>query len=338
MKIAVDAMGGDNGLKVTVKGSIDAIKEYDVNIVLIGKEELIKEELNKYDYPKNKIDIVNARDIITNDDEPAMAIRKKKDSSIVVGLNLLKNKEVDGFISAGSTGAVLSGGLLIVKRIKGIERPALGTVFPTKKGISLLLDIGANADCKAKYLQQFAIMGSIYAQKILNMSKPRVGLVNIGSERGKGNELMKETYDLLENTDNISFCGNIEGRDIPYGNYDVLVCDGFSGNIILKLTEGLAMSIFDMLKDVFMKSFMTKIGAAILKPSLKEFKKTLDYSEYGGAPLLGIKGAVIKAHGSSDEFAIKNAIRQAKTFIENKIIEKIEEDINLLGGNNDKDS
>lgn len=335
MKIAIDAMGGDEGVKVTVEGSVLALKELDVNIVLVGKEDIIKEELKKYDFDSEKIEIVNANEVITNEDEPAMIIRKKKDSSMVVGLNMLKEKKVDAFISAGSTGALLSGGLLIVKRIKGIERPALATVYPTKKGVSLLLDVGANADSKPKYLEQFALMGSIYSKKILNKTNPRVGLVNIGDEKEKGNILTKEAYELLEKTQNINFCGNIEGRDIPNGDMDVLVCDGFVGNIVLKLTEGLALSIFSMLKETFMSSFKNKLGAVLIKSGLKEFKSKLDYTEYGGAPLLGVKGAVIKAHGSSNSVAIKNAIRQAKQFIENKVIENIEQDITFLGGNHE---
>lgn len=335
MKIAIDAMGGDEGVKVTVEGSVLALKELDVNLVLVGKEDIIKEELKKYDFDSEKIEIVNANEVITNEDEPAMIIRKKKDSSMVVGLNMLKEKKVDAFISAGSTGALLSGGLLIVKRIKGIERPALATVYPTKKGVSLLLDVGANADSKPKYLEQFALMGSIYSKKILNKTNPRVGLVNIGDEKEKGNILTKEAYELLEKTQNINFCGNIEGRDIPNGDMDVLVCDGFVGNIVLKLTEGLALSIFSMLKETFMSSFKNKLGAVLIKSGLKEFKSKLDYTEYGGAPLLGVKGAVIKAHGSSNSVAIKNAIRQAKQFIENKVIENIEQDITFLGGNHE---
>lgn len=332
MKIAIDIMGGDGGPNVTVKASVDAVNELDVHLVLIGKENIIKEELSKYKYSVEKIDIINAEEVITNEEEPAMAIRKKKDSSMVVGLNMLKEGSVDGFISAGSTGALLSGGLLIVKRIKGIERPALATVYPTKKGVSLLLDVGANADSKAKYLQQFAIMGSIYSEKILNKKNPKVALINIGEEREKGNILAKEAYSLLEETPNINFCGNIEGREIPNGDMDVLVCDGFVGNIVLKLTEGLAISIFDMLKEVFMSSFVSKIGTLMLKSGLRDFKKKLDYTEYGGAPFLGIKGTVIKAHGSSNELAIKNAIKQAKQFIDNKVIENIEENIECLGG------
>ncbi len=334
MKIAVDAMGGDHGLLATVKGSVDAVKELGIDVILIGNEEKIKNELLKSEYSGNNIKIVNAEEVITNDEEPAMAIRRKKQSSMVIGLNLVKDKEVDAFVSSGSTGALLAGGLLIVKRIKGVDRAALAIPYPTKKGISLLLDAGANTDCKAKYLQQFAVMGSIYAEKILNISNPKVSLVNIGTEESKGNELSKEAYGLLKET-NINFMGNIEARDIPEGETDVLVCDGFVGNIILKLTEGLAMSIFSMLKEEFMSSVKSKIGALLLKSGLRKFKKRLDYTEYGGAPLLGTKGVVIKAHGSSDAKAIKNAIRQAKVFVENGVIEKIEDEISSLGGNHD---
>ncbi|WP_352419976.1 phosphate acyltransferase PlsX [Proteiniborus sp.] len=334
MIIAVDAMGGDQGLLATVKGSIEAIKELGVNIILIGNEEKIKNEILKNNYCGSDIEIINAEEVITNDEEPAMAIRRKKKSSMVIGLNLVKEGSADAFVSSGSTGALLAGGLFIVKRIKGIDRAALAIPYPTKRGVSLLLDAGANTDCKAKYLQQFAIMGSIYTEKILNIGNPKVSLINIGTEEGKGNELSKEAYLLLRSS-NINFVGNIEARDIPEGVADVLVCDGFVGNIILKLTEGLAMSIFSMLKDEFMSSIKSKIGALLLKSGFKKFKKRLDYTEYGGAPLLGTRGVVIKAHGSSDAKAIKNAIKQAKVFVENKVIEKIEDEISSLGGNHD---
>lgn len=334
MKIAVDAMGGDHGLLATVKGSINAARELGVSVILIGDEKKIKNELLKNEYDGDAIQIINAEEIITNDEEPAMAIRRKKQSSMVIGLNLVKDKEADAFVSSGSTGALLTGGLLIVKRIKGVDRAALAIPYPTKKGISLLLDAGANTDCKAKYLQQFALMGSIYAEKILNISNPKVSLANIGTEEGKGNELSKEAYGLLKNT-NINFTGNVEARDIPEGDTDVIVCDGFVGNIILKLTEGLAMTIFSMLKEEFMNSFTSKIGALLLKSSFKKFKSRLDYTEYGGAPLLGTRGVVIKAHGSSDAKAIKNAIKQAKIFVENNVIEKIEAEVNSLGGNHE---
>lgn len=334
MKIAVDAMGGDNAPYVTVKGSIDAIKEYGVNIVLVGKKDMIENELKKYNYSKDKIEIVHTDEVIDIEDEPVNAIRKKKNSSMVVALNMVKNKEADAVISAGSTGALLSGGLLIVRRIKGIDRGALAPVYPTERGVSLLLDAGANTDSKAKYLQQFAIMGSIYSEKVLGVKNPKVGLINIGVEEGKGNALTKESFELLSKTD-INFYGNLEARDIPKGHVDVMLADGFVGNIVLKLTEGLASSIFSMLKKEFTRTLKNKIAAFMLKSGLKKFKKNLDYSEYGGAPLLGVKGAVIKAHGSSDANAIKNAVRQAKAFVENNVIEKIEKDIDKLGGNHD---
>ncbi|WP_202711294.1 phosphate acyltransferase PlsX [Sporosalibacterium faouarense] len=334
MRIAVDAMGGDHAPEVTVKGSIDAVKEYGINVVLVGNKNLIEKELKKYDYDRNNIEIVHTEEAITNEEEPVKAIRKKKDSSMVVAMNMVKDKEADAVISAGSTGALLAGGLFIIKRIKGIDRGALASVYPTKKGISLLLDAGANTDSRAKYLQQFAIMGSVYSNKVLGVENPKVGLINIGVEEGKGNGLTKEAFKLLSDTD-VNFYGNLEARDIPEGYADVMVADGFVGNIVLKLTEGLALSIFSMLKEEFMKSFKSKIGALMLKPGLKQFKKKLDYSEYGGAPLLGIKRPVIKAHGSSNSRAIKNAIRQAKVFVENNVIEKIENDIEKLGGNDD---
>lgn len=328
MRIAVDAMGGDYGLLATVKGSIDAVNELGVNVILVGNEEMVRRELLKNEYNGDNIEIINAEEVITNDEEPAMAIRRKKQSSMVIGLNLVKEGNADAFVSSGSTGALLTGGTLIVKRIKGVDRPALAIPYPTKKGISLLLDAGANTECKAKYLQQFAIMGSIYTEKILNIPNPKVSLVNIGTEEGKGNELSKEAYGLLKNA-NINFAGNIEARDIPEGETDVLVCDGFVGNIILKLTEGLAMSIFSLLKEEFTSSFTSKVGALLLKSGLRKFKKRLDYTEYGGAPLLGTRGVVIKAHGSSDAKAIKNAIKQANVFVENRIIERIEYEVTL---------
>lgn len=326
MKIAIDAMGGDKGLTMTIKGSLDAVKELDVNVILVGKSEMIKKELEKYSYDENKVEIINADEIIENNEKPVVAIRRKKESSLVKALKLVKEKEADALVSAGSTGALLAGGLFIVGRIKGIDRPALSPVYPTEKGISLLIDAGANVDCKPKNLEQFAIMGSIYAEKVLNIKNPKVGLVNIGEEEEKGNELTKESYKLLKNAD-INFYGNLEVRDLPKGDCDVLVCDGFVGNTILKLTEGLSETIFSMLKKEFIKNFKSKIGALLLKDGLKSFKKQIDYSEYGGALLLGVKGGVIKAHGSSDVKAFKNAIRQAKIFTENNVVENIEGEI-----------
>lgn len=327
MRIIVDGMGGDKGAKEVVKGCVEAVKELDVNIIIVGKQETIKKELDKYEFSRNKIEIINATEIISNDEEPVLAIRRKKDSSIVVGLNALVEQEGDAFVSAGSTGSLLTGGLFIVKRIKGIERAALTTVYPTTNGMSLLIDAGANVDCKPEYLKQFAIMGSIYCEKILGINSPKVGLANIGTEEGKGNTLTREAYDLIKDL-NINFIGNVEVRDIPEGITDVIVCDGFVGNVILKLTEGMAISLFGALKEEFTKSLKSKIGALMLKPQLKSFKGKLDYREYGGAPLLGIKQPVIKAHGSSDAFAIKNAIRQAENFVEKDVINRIKNDIN----------
>lgn len=328
MNIIVDAMGGDKGTGEIVKGCVEAVNQLGVNIIIVGKRDIIEEELIKYEFPKGAIDIINATEIISNHEEPSLAIRRKKDSSMVVGLKALTEKKGDGFVSTGSTGALLAGGLFIVKRIKGIERAALASIYPTAKGISFILDIGANADCKPEYLNQFATMGSIYSEKVLGVKSPKVGLANIGTEEGKGNTLVRESYDLIKGS-NINFIGNVEARDIPKGVADVIVCDGFTGNIIIKLTEGMAISLFATLKKEFTKTLKSKMGALMLKSQLKSFKGKLDYREYGGAPLLGVKQPVIKAHGSSDAFAIKNAIKQAKTFIEMDVINIIENDINI---------
>lgn len=327
MKIIVDGMGGDNAPVEIVKGTIDAVKEFNLNVIIVGKEDIITEELKKYDYPKDRVEILDAKDIITNEDDPALAIRRKKDSSLVVGCKALAEGMGDGFVSAGSTGALLAGGLFIVKRIKGIERAALTTVYPTLNGISLLVDAGANVDCKPEYLQQFGLMGSIYMENVVGIKNPKVGLVNIGTEAGKGNQLAKEAYNLLNNGD-INFVGNVEGRILPQGEVDVIVADGFVGNVILKLTEGVAIGMFEQLKEVFMADTKSKIGAMLLKPGLKSIKNRLDYREYGGAPLLGTRKPIVKAHGSSDALAIKNAIRQLVNFIEKDVINIIEENIN----------
>lgn len=326
MKIIVDAMGGDNAPEEIVKGSIDALKEYNIDILFVGKEDLIKEELKKYDYEKEKVEILTASEIITNEDDPASAIRRKKDSSLVVGSKALVEGLGDGIISAGSTGALLAAGLFIIKRIDGIDRAALTVLYPTLDEFSLLVDAGANVDTKAEYLHQFAIMGSIYMDKVMGINSPSVALVNIGSEEGKGNQLARETYELLEERME-NFVGNIEARDLPYGKADIVVADGFVGNIILKLTEGMASSIFSILKEEFTKNLRTKTGALILKKELGNIKKRMDYREYGGAPLLGTKKPIVKAHGSSDAYAIKNGIGQLIKFIDKDVIEIIESSI-----------
>lgn len=327
MRIIVDGMGGDNAPVEIVKGAIDALNEYDIDLIIVGKEDLINKELEKYQYPKEKVEVLNADDVITNEDDPALAIRRKKNSSMVVGLKALSEEKGDAFVSAGSTGALLAGGLFIVKRIKGIDRAALSSVYPTTNGLSLLVDAGANTDSKAEYLQQFGIMGSIFMEKVMGIQNPKVGLANVGTEEGKGNELTKAAYDLLKNS-NINFIGNIEGRTMPLGEADVIVADGFVGNMILKVTEGVAISLFSELKKVFYENTKTKIGASMLKPGLKELKRKTDYTEYGGAPLLGTKKPIIKAHGSSNSYAYKNAINQAISFINNDVIKTIEDNIN----------
>ena len=326
MKIILDTMGSDKGYGEIVKGAIDGVNELGVNIVLVGMEDLLKKELSKYNYPRDFIEILNAEEYISNEDEPVLAIRRKKNSSMVLGLEALAKGEGDGFVSTGNTGALLAGGLFIVKRIKGVERAALATVYPTRKGFSFMLDIGANVDSKPEYLLQFATMGSIYSEQVLGVKSPTIGLANIGVEEGKGNALVREAYKLLLDS-NLNFIGNVEVRDIPEGIADVIVCDGFMGNTILKLTEGMAITMFSALKDEFTSSFKSKLGALMLKSQLKSFKNNLDYREYGGAPLLGLKKPVVKAHGSSDAFAIKNAIRQVKTFSDNNVIEIIEKNI-----------
>ena len=328
MKIIVDAMGGDNAPSEIVKGTVEAVIEYNIDVILIGKENMINDELKKYDYPNEKIEVINADEIITNEDDPAVAIRRKKDASIVVASRTLNEGKAQGLISAGSTGALLASGLFIVKRIDGIDRAALTVVYPALNKLSLLVDAGANVDSKPEYLYQFALMGSIYMEKVLGIKNPTVGLVNIGSEKGKGNLLTKQTYELLEKS-NLNFVGNVEARDLPEGKVDVIVCDGFVGNIILKLTEGMASSIFSVLKEEFTKDFKSKIGASILSPALKNIKSKMDYREYGGAPLLGTKKPMFKAHGSSDAFAIKNGIGQLIKFIENDVINVIEKNIEL---------
>ncbi len=323
--VAVDAMGGDNAPFEIVKGAVEAVNEFGVNIKLVGVESAVKEELVKYKYDTSKIEVIHASEIITTDEAPTTAIRRKKDSSMVVALNLVKNKEADAFVSAGSTGAVLTGATFIIGRIKGIERPALGTCLPTIKGFTFLLDSGANVDCKPKYLEQFAKMGSVYAEHVMGIKKPKVGLVNIGAEKEKGNALTKEVYEILENTD-INFSGNIEPRDIPFGKADVIVCDGFVGNTILKFAEGLSMALLKIIKGEITKG-LYKFAALALKKPFGNVKSRLDSEEVGGAPFLGLKSLVVKAHGSSEAKGIRNAIKQCTIFVENDIVSKIEENL-----------
>ena len=317
MIIAIDAMGGDHAPKATVEGAIQAAKDWpELRIVLVGNREKIEPFL--INNPGN-IEIRHASEVIATDEEPVKAVRRKKDSSLVVAVNMVKNKEVDAVISAGNTGAFMTAGLLITGRMKGIERPALSPILPTTDGAGVLvLDAGANMDARPVHLKQYALMGSIYVEKVMGVSRPRVGLLNVGTEAKKGNELTKEAYSLLESS-SVHFVGNVEARDVTNHVCDVVVCDGFSGNILLKSMEGLAGTFFSVMKQEFLKTTTGKIGAFLLKPAFKRIKLQMDYAEYGGALLMGIRGTCIKAHGSSNPRAIRNAVLQAKKFVENDV-------------------
>ena len=324
IKIAVDAMGGDNAPSEIVKGAVEAVSERpDITVCLTGQEDIIKKELEKYTYKKEQIEIVPASEVIETGEPPVNAIRKKKDSSIVVGMNLVKRGEADGFVSAGSSGAILVGGQVIVGRIKGVERPPLAPLIPTEKGFSLLIDCGANVDARPSHLVQFAQMGSIYMEHVMGVKRPRVAIVNIGAEEEKGNALVKETFPLLKECPGINFIGSIEAREIPHGGADVIVCEAFVGNVILKLYEGVGATMISMIKKGMMSSLRSKIGALLIKPALKSTLKSFHASQYGGAPLLGLKGLVVKTHGSSKANEVKNSIIQCIAFKEQAISEKI---------------
>ena len=319
-KIAVDAMGGDNAPAEVVKGAVDAcLARNDVKLFLLGKEESVREELKKYNYPGEQIEVVDAPEVIEMAEPPVLAIRKKKQSSIVVGMNMVKQKEADAFVSAGSSGAILVGGQTIVGRIKGIRRPPLAPLIPTETGVSLLIDCGANVDARPEHLLQFAQMGSVYMEQVVGIKNPRVAIVNIGAEEEKGNALVKETYPLLLDCKDINFIGGIEAREIPHGGADVIVCEAFVGNVILKLYEGLGATLIGVIKKGMLSTLRSKIGALLVKPALKETLKTFDASEYGGAPLLGLNGLVVKTHGSSKAKEITNSILQCVTFHEKDI-------------------
>lgn len=330
IKIAVDAMGGDHAPGEMVKGAVDAVSERkDIQVLLVGQQDVVSKELEKYQYPKDQITVVHASEIIETDEPPVNAIRRKKDSSIVVAMNMVKKGEADAFVSAGSSGAILVGGQTIVGRLKGIERPPFGALIPTEKGVSLLLDCGANVDARPSHLVQFARIGSIYMEHVIGISKPRVGIVNIGAEEEKGNALVKETFPLLKECDDINFTGSIEAREIPHGGADVIVCEAFSGNIILKLYEGTGAVLLSMIKKGMMSTLRSKIGALLVKPALKSTLKAFDATQYGGAPLLGLKGLVVKTHGSAKAVEVHNSIIQCVTFKEQQINEKIKECLGL---------
>lgn len=329
-KVAVDAMGGDNAPVEIVKGAIEAVNENNrIKVYLTGKQDLIRQELAQYAYDQDRVEVVNAGEVIETAEPPVMAIRKKKDSSIVVALNLVKDGTCDAFVSAGSSGAILVGGQLIVGRIKGVERPPLAPLIPTEKGCSLLIDCGANVDARPSHLVQFAKMGSVYMENVMGVLNPRVGIVNIGAEEEKGNALVKETFPLLKNCPEINFIGSVEARDIPMGYADVIVCEAFAGNIILKMYEGVGAMLLGRVKASLTSSLRTKIGALLIKPALKQTLKGFSLEEHGGAPLLGLNGLVVKTHGSSKANEIKNSVLQCVTFKEQKINEKIKEKVIL---------
>lgn len=323
MKIALDAMGGDFAPKEVVLGAIKAVKKYQAEIVLVGDEPSIKRIIDEEKANNLPISIKHCTEVIGMNEHPADAVRTKKDASVVVATNLVKTGECDAVISAGSTGAAVAAAIFNLKRIKGIARPAIATPMPTPNGTTVMLDSGANVDSKPEHLVQNGIMGSLYAEYVLKKKKPRVGLLNIGEEETKGNEQTKEAYALLKNT-NINFTGNAEGRDVPKGNFDVVICDGFIGNVVLKFAEGMAKTIFHLIKDAIKDGgILGKIGAALLMPTLKGLAKRLDVAEYGGAPLLGVDGYVIISHGSSNAKSICSAIRAAKAYVESDVVSHI---------------
>ncbi len=330
MRIVIDAMGGDNAPKAIIEGCMLALetKAIESEILLVGHREQIIETFNelKLSIPE-KIQIYHASECITAEDKPAKAIRAKKDSSMVIAYELLNKGEADAMLSAGNTGALLAGGIFLTGRIGGISRPALAPAYPTQKGFTLLLDAGANVDCKPSNLMEFAIMGSLYMKKVFRIDSPRVGLINIGDEAGKGNKLTNEAYGLMETSAEINFGGNLEARNLPEGLFDVAVCDGFTGNTVLKLTEGVAMNLMKIIKSHMTDTLKHKIGASLLKGAFENIKKEMDYSEYGGAPLLGLKRPIVKAHGSSNAKAIKNALVYAEIYAKSKVIESIEEKV-----------
>ena len=333
MRIVIDAMGGDNAPSVNVQGAVAAARDYNIEMVLVGNEDSIKKELSTHDTYGLPISIVHASEIIGMHESPAQACKQKPNSSIMVATRLVKEQKADGLVSAGNSGAVMASALMLLGRLRGVNRPAIASLIPTVKDISIIIDAGANIDCKPKNLFQFAIMGDVFVKYIFNKTSPAIGLLNIGEEETKGNELTQDTFKLLKNSQ-LNFVGNIEGRDVTKGDADVIICDGFIGNILLKFAEGLAFTIVDILKKELSKSIVNKIlllsGLVGIKRSLRNLHKKIDYAEYGGAPLLGINGVCIIAHGISNARAIKNAIKVASELVDKKINEHLSLELKML--------
>ncbi len=326
MKIVLDAMGGDYAPQVTVEGGVVAARELGLEVVLAGREEAIRQELEKHDTSGLSLPIIHASQVIEMADKPAQAVKAKKDSSMVVGMDLVKKGEAQAFVSAGNSGGVMVAALFRLDRMKGIQRPALSAILPTPQEPICILDVGANADCKPPYLLQFAIMGSVYMERVLGVEKPRVGIISTGEEEGKGSQLVLEAYELLQRS-GLDFIGNVEGKDVFSGLADVVVTDGFTGNVIVKVAEGVASLFAGIIEEEIKRSPLTTLGGLLAKPAFKRVKSHLDYSEYGGAPLLGVNGVVIVGHGRSNSKAIKNALRMAKQTVEGGMIEAIKEEI-----------
>ncbi len=326
MRIALDAMGGDCAPEVVVEGGVWAAREFEEEVILIGREEAIRQELEKHDTSGLSLPIVHASQVIGMTDKPAQAVKAKKDSSMVVGMDLIKKGEAQAFVSAGNSGGVMVAALFRLGRIKGVQRPALCAIFVSQEGPLCILDVGANTDCKPLYLLQFAIMGSVYMERVLGLGKPRVGIVSTGEEEGKGSQLVLEAYELLKRS-GLNFVGNVEGKDVFPGLADVVVTDGFTGNVMIKLAEGMASFFAGIIEEEIKRSPLTALGGLLAKPAFRRVKSRLDYSEYGGAPLLGVDGVVIVGHGRSNAKAIKNAVRMAKRTVEGGMIEAIKGEI-----------
>jgi phosphate acyltransferase len=329
VRVVLDAMGGDRGPEVNVEGAVAAARELGSEVVLVGDEQVLQQHLARQDTRGLALSVRHAPEAVEMGESPMAALRKKKHSSIRIGLDLVKRGEADAFVSAGNTGAVMTTALVVLGTVPGVERPAIAIVVPTATDQAVLLDAGANVDCKARHLVQFAIMGHIYAQHLLGRPRPRVGLLSIGEEESKGNELTREAFKALEDEAALNFIGNIEGRDVFSGSADVIVCDGFIGNVALKISEGLVETIFQLLRDELKQGLRARAGSFLLVPTFRRFKRRIDSSEYGGAPLLGVNGVCMISHGRSTSKAIRNAIRAAEGCVHNKVIAHIREGVAL---------